>query len=888
MFIIKKKDNKRILVNRGANKAPKLVKVEKIKDEFGNVEKIYHYDVYIRIDKRHAIEKNLQTIEIEKSNTPFHKLNVREKIFDNINTSDPKSINLVASNALKIKLDQTLNKKTIQNTRKISNVASDNIFNNQNIGKLKSQLLQNKSEDEIFGTVKRLSLFTKNQNSSKKNLLLLPRAKRNKRKIDKSEKFQFKAEKLLNAGIDPAARLSKIIKNNTSQGFLNKTKGRFTRLTKQNKNPGVFSFLSETLKNSRLGEEDTADNSNFSLQLVEKSGRIGTITQRVTISESQLIQNASNEIDLIFTVRDINGVAIESIPGKIRHKKEKESLSFPKFDFEIEANKTASGQVTLKIINNEMFSRSFNVYSRQLNEYLPQDQINYELKIGNVRVPSKSQVTLFRKGYHFKSNRPVFFRVNAIHDQKEYANSKFASIETGRRLSAINYAGLSAIIQNERIAIQVKNIASSIKKLELYRRDLTKKERNFKITKSYNARLGRKLLPNRGKIITRNSFSNVYTFYDDDVEPEHTYEYKALLYDDNGNKSFSSNSAIENYSKPHGIVELTVERTASRVRGNQKRITLEGNVKRKINDADKLFQDLFGRYYDLFEDDLKRIKDLNALTINLLIETINRDTSEIIRVADVSANSDGNFQTRFTIEANNNFAIKITPRVMPPADVLSKIDNNLPNLAARNRFAPVSAFNTAAIKSRIKQSSARFVSAMGDKHSQRSSRLKGKIFDNKTQLNKTNFDAYYDGNTGDVRYLLEAAVQEKNYDRITISLTRKNVKYLNLDNMNNVNVNLKKINLKKEYYLSRFSVKDSLSVVDYFVMSYEENGNTVIQGLAFNLPKLSQSEVFVNYLFQTPALYGKINFYAQPILKNGKMQSPILIKTIYKDDEGIK
>ena len=64
MFIIQKKNNKKILVNKNSLKHPKLIKIEKTKDEAGNTENIYYYDIYIDIDKRHAIEKNLQTIEI--------------------------------------------------------------------------------------------------------------------------------------------------------------------------------------------------------------------------------------------------------------------------------------------------------------------------------------------------------------------------------------------------------------------------------------------------------------------------------------------------------------------------------------------------------------------------------------------------------------------------------------------------------------------------------------------------------------------------------------------------------------------------------------------------------------------------------------------------------
>jgi len=67
-------------------------------------------------------------------------------------------------------------------------------------------------------------------------------------------------------------------------------------------------------------------------------------------------------------------------------------------------------------------------------------------------------------------------------------------------------------------------------------------------------------------------------------------------------------------------------------------------------------------------------------------------------------------------------------------------------------------------------------------------------------------------------------------------------------------------------------------------MTYKENDQQNYSGLAFP----SNNSENIRYIFKTSMLYGRIDFYAKPVLKNGESLAPILIKTIYKDDEGIK
>ena len=84
--------------------------------------------------------------------------------------------------------------------------------------------------------------------------------------------------------------------------------------------------------------------------------------------------------------------------------------------------------------------------------------------------------------------------------------------------------------------------------------------------------------------------------------------------------------------------------------------------------------------------------------------------------------------------------IKITPRALPPGQLVSKINNNLPRFAKKARFLPVSSFNTAAIKRITRNTMKNTVSYTGIKYSEKSNRLKGKILNRNSEFDQPFLD----------------------------------------------------------------------------------------------------------------------------------------------------
>jgi hypothetical protein len=122
-------------------------------------------------------------------------------------------------------------------------------------------------------------------------------------------------------------------------------------------------------------------------------------------------------------------------------------------------------------------------------------------------------------------------------------------------------------------------------------------------------------------------------------------------------------------------------------------------------------------------------------------------------------------------------------------------------------------------------------------------------------------------------------------DSATAVLLEGNVKHIKkniLKTQNNIH-----LELGEEKYMASFTVQGIGRQLDFFTMFYKENGNTVTDGLAC-LPSDSSNINRVNYIFTIPNAYGKIEFYAQPVTKSGRILNPVIIGSILKDDRGIQ
>lgn len=898
MFLVRAglKNKKKVFVNK--NTIPlksSLVEIEKIKDEDGKTNIFYHYNVFVEVDKRIMIEQDIQNIEVEISKNSLSQINSRETMLEGVDTKNIRQVNLVANNAQKIRMNTTINKKNQINMRKVGAISSDDIYDSETASKIKKF---NLPDDKIFlNTKKRYVIRKKDKETKETKKSFLGRNSSNFIKIHQKKgqqktnisnpvlKFKRKYNKLIKAGQDPAKLILKNVKNNSRQSSFNFLKGRQQRLKKSSayaKRNILNQALSNKVENFENPNQNIVD-SDFELILENENDRNGILKQKIKISEKHFLELKKSSLRLIFIAKNKQNVSIDVTEGFINHFEEKKKLAFPNFDFEIEANKNFFGKVTLSIINNDIRQRIFNVYAIKGSGYIDYNNQKFEKVASAIKVNPRQRVTLFKKRKQFTSNRSVYFRVNLVHDGIEYSNTKFASVLAKSKSSNIFEGGITAKCDTDKITITAVNIPSDSKRVEIVRKNLSRKEKTFSLIKKIDEQTKR-LVVDKGILIDENN-KNVLTFNDDDVEKNNVYEYKINIYNDTGIKQTSSNSYIERYVEKKNLLNTTANIITVNETEEVNSYELTGAVKKIQTDADRVFESLFGNFYDLFKNDLSQVRDLNTLSYNLLIEVYKKETGELILVDEISVNKTNNFKKSMNLDNDANYFIKITPRAIPPGEIISKINNLLPFFSKKQRFLPVSAFNTAAIKKRIKNSNSRNVSYIGNKYGDRSNRLKSRINQRNAELQSKNYDLYFDGETGDNLYLEILSNNLNSPIEKSATLLEGKIKKIEKNTLDKRND--KNLELGEEKYLATFTASGISKNVDFFTMFYKENGNTVTDGLAC-APAINSKTNRINYVFTLLNSYGKIEFFAQPITRDGLMLEAISIGSVLKDDRGLQ
>lgn len=890
------KENKLFLNKRTTPLESKLTKIEKITTENGKTNTFYHYNVFVEIDKRVAIEKNIQNISVEISNKSLAELNNREALLAGVDTKNTRVVNLLATNADTFRINATISNKQNNKTSKVASISSDEVFDNRLISKIKNFKLP---DSKVFiRKRKRYVLKSKLSNSSGRkkskqrssfNFIGLHQNKGKQKTITLNPGFVFKKKynKILKSGGNPADFIQKSIARNNQSSF-DFLKG---RINKMNKRPSHLRRDGFTAAINNITDKSPDDKSSgiateqFELILEESSDRNAILKQSIKINERHFLKLKKGKLRVIFIAKDNKNVSFDVTEGFLNHFEEKKKLSFPSFDFEALSSKNYRGDIRLQIKNNDNRARTFNVYALKKVNYTQYENQEFILVKQMVKIQKHQSKTLFKKTARFNDRSSIFFRVNLVHDGIEYSNSKFISSSTKTNASKTFIGGIIAKCDENRNIIEVKNLPVDSRRVQVIKRNLSKKELKFALIKTSEKKKNSKLTQDTGKIIIENSNIDSLVFVDDDVEENNVYEYKIRIYDENGSKKESANSFIDRYVKKTGFLNLTTTVSVKKESFVNSIYSLHGSIKKNETDADKVFKDLFGRFYDLFEEDLKEIKDLNAMSYDLLIEVYSKTTSEPMHILNQKVDKDGKFKKDITLPSNDSYVIKVTPRAMPPAQIIAKINNSMPLLAQKTRFAPVSTFNTAAIKKIARRTSTRVVSNTGIKYSERANRKKGKIIDRGTFLNRSDFDMYFDGETGDNVYVDVSPRVKKNNK--AVGLTTSNIRIVKKEKSDLENYNQVNFESGEEKYLASFGMSNLPQSLDFLIMSFSENGNISTSGMAYCDFK-NLNENIINYVYSIPNTYGKIDFYAQPVIKNGSVLSKIKIGTILKDDTGTR
>ena len=872
-------------------KNPESIPPAKLVNKSVNANKqvVYDYEIEIEVDKKSIIETDVEKIDVYVSKKSKQKLVKNKKVFKDVkNKKNNKDINKKILNVQKIKREDANKIQKTKETVKVSSLSLDTVIPNDIVKKVKTDTNQKLFKTkEIITVVKKdrskiIESKEKKLNAVQKRPKDITNTKSKVKEIIKPEKkFQQQFVSSLKSGIDPAAKILKQgVKN--KQTYMQAKKGIILKNNNKSfdankKNNSISEIISKINEKNKV-----TSNTAYEIKRVKKVNTTAKLRKKIKLPEKLIKQAENGDINLIYVVKDKKRGTIKTIQSKINHQKQIFINNIPNFDYEIFAHRNKNN-VKLKIKNYGKENSSFNVYMKEQSNVMQNRFQHYHLFENKVGIPrgKTENITRNKKIY---SNKSISFRVLQVVDGIEYSNFKCTSLQSiSREQSIPNGIGISAKIHetDESIQFEIKNLPSFyyLSGYQLLKRDLTKKEKTFKPVK-VNKRNGN-LVESKPVIVDANSSKDTILLQDDDLENNNVYEYKLLMFDKNKNKVFSAPSLIEEYEIRSGLLSLDAKIVSKKLDLDVISLT----CKRSENDADKLLQSLFGNLFDLFEDDLKEIKDINDMSIVAEVVITNKENSDVIQLPDVLLKN--NIEVKIDIDYNqlgipnhHDYLVKIKPKMLPPAEILTKIKGALSNIGKKNSLKPVNSFGTAAFKSKLKDRDNEIISKTGSKFTDRSSRLKGKIIDKKTNLERTNFDFYFDGSTGDSTY-----IDVINASSFLPNVLNSKVNFIDKYDKNYDNIGL---TIEKKYFVAQASLTNSQNV-DFFMMSYKENNNTKFAGLA--QPSYGSDDItksFINYVYDLEGAIGVVEFLLMPVMKNGTKGKFISLGTKIIDSNSVR
>jgi hypothetical protein len=195
----------------------------------------------------------------------------------------------------------------------------------------------------------------------------------------------------------------------------------------------------------------------------------------------------------------------------------------------------------------------------------------------------------------------------------------------------------------------------------------------------------------------------------------------------------------------------------------------------------------------------------------------------------------------------------------------------------RDRSSSESAFALPALKRKNSRQKEKIISSVGNKFTSRMARTKGKIESNLSNLERTNFDFYFDGSTGDISYFDIEGEKVNTFSisnfKCSVLNSEKNLKIKSRQNIiNNIIVEL-----TANYRLGPGKKNN----IDFIIMSYSENGVIKNEGLAH-----INNESRLRYIYNLTGVIGEISFHLTPVYKNGIIGNRIYAETKYFNSEG--
>ena len=594
-------------------------------------------------------------------------------------------------------------------------------------------------------------------------------------------KFNFKKEfnGYLRSGIDPAKIISKSFYS--SQTLDQLVKGRLQKDFKTKEDLGNFANKFHKLVEVTVSSKPKS----FAI----KRSKIAKIHESIAVKieiDSNLIESyGSNIFDVIVYAKNSERRILDYYILKIDLSKlmTKSTLIQQSLDLkkhEMMSQRSSINTAILKISNDTSFNASYNILQATFGSKSLRNKYFFE-SVSKTEVSSKKSLYAFERsnGIRLSKEKSYFYRMKVAYPEMSFDNTLFDCISQSKKNSrktgpyvdiiCINDSDKTLIEKQESVEITIKNFPFDCIALNIVKRNLTKKERDFKLIKNLlqdNVNLEKdlnssllELKEQKTVFLKKKSQPDKLVFIDNDIEEGDVYEYKTLVYRDNCDKEHSINSYEMKYEKRKNIVDvilsLSSDNSDQQDNNNTIKTSMTFTVSAKKNVIDELFESLGRNSYELFSKEFDEIKESLSKNISCSVTLINTSTGDQKDLGNFIVSEDKTITVNAEInDIFSNYKIIVKPRIASISYVIENMLNKMNELPSLQRSMSIAPFlrtlQTRRNKNKANAISKNIISSVPiSKYTGKSVRFFGLILDPVTKFNQEGEDFYFEGTTGD-------------------------------------------------------------------------------------------------------------------------------------------
>ncbi len=634
---------------------------------------------------------------------------------------------------------------------------------------------------------------------------------------------------------------------------------------------------------------------NYEFRKLKNPSRFKSLecTGRISLKD---FQDMGNNGHVLFIAKDSNGLNMQAQSFSFKTSNVLEQIERQSTHVKCKASRNPRGVCTLSVSNLESsYLADFNIEVKRMRRKDNFVETDFEKLLSSYKLPPKTALsvsdgrlnTKARNPINFKASENLFFRTTINYRNKKYFNTN-TSFSKGVKGSQKNdntpSLNLVAKIDEQQtgMRITVNNISPNVSAVNLMKYRYTGSAKG-KMLPTFNAE--REI--NEFRFIHEEDSDNIagptVNFIDSDVFEDRIYMYVVECIMKNGERKMAPAYFIEKYEQRTESViirDIDVETPsfiddASESKSSEnneltRSVSLNFKIEKVETEVDKIINNLFGNLFDIFSDELKKIKDVQGLVYSVEVQRIESKTGAASTVGKVTADKEGNCVfVDDNAPAFSDITYKLIPRVRPASEVINSVVSQMPALAVTTVNRPIN-FVSAAARVSGRNRKNRVFSAKHDKFSDRKMFKRGRVRPPKNILQTNAGDLFADASTGDIAYIDVGGLSDvKLFD--TIEIEEGFINEIKHSTIPSENENILG-SLKRKYFELEFETNNDF-LVDFYTVFVKEGKNIYLDG-SIHSDDVFRSSKEYRYLVEHQGSSGVVEYYIVPILKTGKILEP--------------